>query len=105
MFPLHLDLLRYFLIPLGLFIIAVLGVFLIRQNIIIILMCLELILLAININFVLFSVYLDNLFGQVVAVFILSIAGAESAVGLAILIIYYRIKGLIAVNYINSLKS
>ena len=101
---LQFDFLKYFIIPLGFFILAMIGVFLIRQNIIIILMCLELILLAININFVLFSVYLDNIFGQVVAVFILSIAGAESAVGLAILIIYYRIKGVIAINYINSLK-
>lgn len=101
----QLDLVKYFVIPIGFFIIAVLGVFLIKQNIIIILMCLELILLSININFVLFSVYLDNILGQILAIFILSIAGAESAVGLAILIVYYRIKGVIAINYINSLKS
>ena len=61
-------------------------------------------LLSININFIIFSVYLDNLTGQIFALFILTVAAAESAIGLAILVVYYRIKGLISINFINSIK-
>ena len=67
-------------------------------------MSIELMLLAININFVIFSVYLDDMTGQVFALFILTIAAAESAIGLAILVVYYRIKGIISINFINSIK-
>ena len=66
-------------------------------------MSIELMLLAININFVIFSVYLDDMTGQVFALFILTIAAAESAIGLAILVVYYRIKGIISINFINFL--
>ena len=86
------------------FTIGLVGIFLSRKNIIIILMSIELMLLAININFVIFSVYLDDMTGQIFALFILTIAAAESAIGLAILVVYYRIKGIISINFINSIK-
>jgi NADH-quinone oxidoreductase subunit K len=82
----------------------ILGIFLVKKNIIIILMSIELMLLAININFIVFSVYLGDVTGQVFAIFILTVAAAESAIGLAILVVYYRIKGIISINFINSIK-
>jgi len=86
------------------FTIGIIGIFLNRKNVIIILMSIELILLAVNINLVSFSIYLQNLVGQVFAMFILTVAAAESAVGLAIIIIYYKNKGSINVEQISSLK-
>ena len=86
------------------FTIGIIGIFLNRKNIIIILMSIELILLAVNINLVSFSIYLQNLVGQVFAMFILTVAAAESAVGLAIIVIYYKNKGSINVEQIDSLK-
>jgi len=87
-----------------LFFISIFGIFLIKKNIIIILMSIELMLLSININFIIFSVYLDDILGQLFALFVLTVAAAESAVGLAILVVYYRIKGVISINYISSIK-
>ena len=86
------------------FSIGVIGVFLNRKNIIIILMSIELMLLAVNINLVSFSIYLQNLVGQVFTMFILTVAAAEAAVGLAIIVIYYKNKGSINVEQISSLK-
>ena len=86
------------------FVIGIIGVFLNRKNIIIILMSIELILLAVNINLVSFSIYLQDLTGQVFTMFILTVAAAEAAVGLAIIVIYYKNKGSIHVEHINSLK-
>jgi NADH-quinone oxidoreductase subunit K len=86
------------------FTIGIIGIFLNRKNVIIILMSIELILLAVNINLVSFSVYLQNLVGQVFAMFILTVAAAEAAVGLAIIVIYYKNKGSINVEQIDSLK-
>jgi NADH-quinone oxidoreductase subunit K len=86
------------------FLIGILGIFLIKKNIIVILMSIELMLLSININFVTLSIYIDDLIGQVYALFVLTVAASESAIGLAILVVYYRIKGIISVNYINTLK-
>ena len=86
------------------FTIGIIGIFLNRKNIIIILMSIELILLAVNINLVSFSIYLQNLAGQVFTMFILTVAAAEAAVGLAIIVIYYKNKGSINVDQINSLK-
>jgi NADH-quinone oxidoreductase subunit K len=87
-----------------LFTIGVLGIFLNRKNIIIILMSVELILLAVNINFVAFSSYLHDLVGQVFALFILTVAAAEAAIGLAILVVYFRNRGTIAVEDVNLMK-
>ena len=86
------------------FVIGVIGVFLNRKNIIIILMSIELILLAVNINLVSFSIYLQDLTGQVFTMFILTVAAAEAAVGLAIIVIYFKNKGSIHVEQISSLK-
>ena len=86
------------------FVIGIIGVFLNRKNIIIILMSIELILLAVNINLVSFSIYLQDLTGQVFTMFILTVAAAEAAVGLAIIVIYFKNKGSIHVEHINSLR-
>ena len=86
------------------FTIGVVGIFLNRKNIIIILMSIELILLAVNINLVSFSIYLQNLVGQIFTMFVLTVAAAEAAIGLAIIVIYYKNKGSIHVEQINSLK-
>jgi len=84
-----------------LFLLGVLGVVLNRKNILIILMSIELMLLSININFVVFSVYLDDLIGQIFALFILTVAGAESAIGLSLLVAYYKVRKSIAVETVN----
>jgi len=98
------EIMKFLLMSIILFLIGVLGIFLIKKNIIIILMSIELMLLAININFIVFSVYLNDLTGQLLALFVLTVAAAESAIGLAILVVYYRIKGIISINFINSIK-
>ena len=86
------------------FTIGIIGIFLNRKNVIIILMSIELILLAVNINLVSFSIFLLDLVGQVFAMFILTVAAAEAAVGLAIIVIYYKNRGSINVEQISSLK-
>ena len=86
------------------FVIGIIGIFLNRKNVIIILMSIELILLAVNINLVSFSIYLQDLVGQVFTMFILTVAAAEASVGLAIIVIYYKNKGSINVEQISSLK-
>ncbi|MGE4253330.1 MAG: NADH-quinone oxidoreductase subunit NuoK [Parvibaculaceae bacterium] len=87
-----------------LFTIGVFGIFLNRKNVIIILMSVELMLLAVNINFVAFSAFLNDLMGQVFALFVLTVAAAEAAIGLAILVVYFRNRGTIAVEDINLMK-
>ena len=87
-----------------LFTTGVFGIFLNRKNVIIILMSIELILLAININLVAFSVYLGDLAGQIFAMFIITVAAAEAAIGLAILVVYFRNRGSIEVDDINMMK-
>ena len=86
------------------FTIGVVGIFLNRKNIIVVLMSIELILLAVNINLVSFSIYLDDLAGQVFTLFILTVAAAEAAIGLAISVIYFRNAGTIRVEEIDKLK-
>jgi NADH-quinone oxidoreductase subunit K len=92
-------------IVITLFLIGVLGLVLNRKNILITLMSIELMLLAINLNFIVFSIYLDDLAGYVFVLFILTIAAAESAIGLAILTIYYRLKNTIRMDKIKNIKS
>ena len=87
-----------------LFTTGVVGIFINRKNVIIILMSIELILLAVNINFVAFSVALGDLTGQIFAMFILTVAAAESAIGLAIVVVYFRNRGSIAVDDINLMR-
>jgi NADH-quinone oxidoreductase subunit K len=86
------------------FTIGIAGIFLNRKNVIIILMSIELILLSVNINLVSFSIYLSDIVGQIFTMFILTVAAAEAAVGLAIIVIYYKNKGSINVDQISSLK-
>tara|TARA_Y100000815_G_scaffold250693_1_gene253649 strand:+ start:414 stop:725 length:312 start_codon:yes stop_codon:yes gene_type:complete len=86
------------------FAIGLVGIFLNRKNIIIILMCIELILLAVNINLVSFSIFINDLTGQIFALFILTVAAAEAAIGLAIIVVYYRNSGTIRVEEIDNLK-
>jgi NADH-quinone oxidoreductase subunit K len=99
-----IGLTQYLTVAAILFTIGVLGIFLNRKNIIIILMSVELILLAVNINFVAFSLYLGDLVGQVFALFVLTVAAAEAAIGLAILVVYFRNRGTIAVEDVNLMK-
>jgi NADH-quinone oxidoreductase subunit K len=87
-----------------LFFIGVWGIFMTRKNFLIILMSIEIMLLAVNLNFIFFSVYLDDLIGQMFALYILTVAAAESAIGLAILVVYYRLRGIIAIDNISTLK-
>jgi len=87
-----------------LFVLGVFGIFLNRKNIIVILMAIELILLAVNINLVAFSAFLGDMVGQVFAMFVLTVAAAEAAIGLAILVIYYRNRGTIAVDDVNQMR-
>ena len=86
------------------FSIGVIGIFLNRKNIIVILMSIELILLSVNINLVAFSIFLGDLVGQVFTLFILTVAAAEAAIGLAIIVVYYRNSGTIRVEEIDELK-
>lgn len=95
---------HYLIVAALLFAIGSIGIFLNRRNVIVILMSIELILLAVNINFVAFSQYLGDLVGQVFSLFVLTVAAAESAIGLAILVVYFRNRGDISVGKIPLMK-
>ena len=95
---------HYLTVAAILFSLGIFGIFLNRKNVIIILMSIELMLLAVNINLVAFSVYLNDLVGQVFAMFVLTVAAAEAAIGLAILVVYFRNRGSIAVEDISQMK-
>ncbi len=95
---------HYLFVAAALFVIGVFGLFLNRKNVIIMLMSLELILLAVNINLVAFSAYLGDLVGQVFTLFVLTVAAAEAAIGLAILVIFFRNRGTIDVEDVNVMK-
>ena len=101
---LEIGLSHYLTVAAILFTLGVFGIFLNRKNVIIILMSIELILLAVNINFVAFSAELNDLVGQVFALFVLTVAAGEAAIGLAILVIYFRGRGTIAVDDVNRMK-
>ena len=87
-----------------LFLLGISGIFLNRKNIIIMLMSVELMLLAVNLSLLVFSVYLDDIIGQIFALLVLTVAAAESAIGLALLVVYYRVRGTISVEFINLMK-
>jgi len=101
---LEIGLVHYLVVAATLFTLGVFGIFLNRKNVIVILMSIELMLLAVNINFVAFSATLHDLTGQVFTMFVLTVAAAEAAIGLAILVVFFRNKGTIAVEDIASLK-
>ena len=100
----EIGLSHYLTLSAIIFTIGIVGVFLNRKNIIIILMSIELILLSVNINLVSFSIFLQDLVGQIFSMFILTVAAAEAAIGLAIIVIYHKNKGSIDVDQISSLK-
>ena len=95
---------HYLAVAATLFVIGIFGLFLNRKNIIIILMSIELMLLAVNINFVAFSTHLGDIGGQVFTLFVLTVAAAEAAIGLAILVCFHRNRGTIAVEDVNMMK-
>ncbi len=95
---------HYLSVAAVLFTLGIFGIFLNRKNVIVILMSVELILLAVNINFVAFSTHLGDIVGQVFAMLVLTVAAAEAAIGLAILVVYFRNRGSIAVEDINLMK-
>ena len=95
---------HYLTVAAVLFVIGIFGLFLNRKNIIILLMSIELILLSVNINFVAFSSYMGDMAGQVFTLFILTVAAAEAAIGLAILVCFFRTRGTIAVEDVNVMK-
>jgi NADH-quinone oxidoreductase subunit K len=99
-----IGLAHYLTVAAILFTLGIFGIFLNRKNVIVILMSIELMLLAVNINFVAFSSFLGDLVGQVFTMFVLTVAAAEAAIGLAILVIYFRNRGTIAVADIDLLK-
>ncbi len=100
----EIGLSHYLSVAAILFTLGVMGIFLNRKNVIVIMMSIELMLLAVNINFVAFSSYLNDLVGQVFAMFILTVAAAEAAIGLAIVVVFFRNRGSIAVEEISQLK-
>ncbi|MFG1479376.1 NADH-quinone oxidoreductase subunit NuoK [Xanthobacter sp. V4C-4] len=100
----EIGLSHYLTVAAILFTLGTLGIFLNRKNVIVILMSVELILLSVNINLVSFSAFLGNLTGQVFALLVLTVAAAEAAIGLAILVVFYRNRGSIAVEDINAMK-
>lgn len=95
---------HYLTVSALLFVIGVFGIFLNKKNVIVILMSVELILLAVNLNFIAFSAHLNDLVGQIFAIFVLTVAAAEAAIGLAILVVFYRNRGSIAVEDVNMMK-
>lgn len=98
------GLIHYLTLAALLFVIGVCGIFLNRKNVITILMSVELMLLAVNINFVAFSAYMQDIVGQIFTLFVLTVAAAEAAIGLAILVVFYRNRGSIEVDDINQMK-
>ena len=100
----EIGLAHYLAVAAILFTLGIFGIFLNRKNIIIILMSVELMLLAVNINLVAFSAYAGDLVGQIFALFILTVAAAEAAIGLAILVVFFRNRGSIAVEDVNLMK-
>jgi|TARA_B100000749_G_scaffold216267_1_gene171131 NADH-quinone oxidoreductase subunit K len=100
----EISLEHYLILAAIIFTIGIVGIFLNRKNLIVILMCIELLLLAVNINFVSFSIFLNDLNGQIFTLFILTVAAAEAAIGLAIIVVYYRNAGSIHIEDINTLK-
>lgn len=99
-----IGLTHYLTVAAILFALGIFGIFINRKNIIVILMSVELMLLAVNINLVAFSTALNDLVGQIFAMFILTVAAAEAAIGLAILVVYFRNRGTIAVEDVNLMK-
>ena len=95
---------HYLTVAAVLFVLGVLGIIINRKNVIVILMSIELILMSVNINLVAFSAYLGDLVGQIFSLFVLTVAAGEAAIGLAILVVYFRNRGTIAVDDVNQMR-
>ena len=100
----EISLVHYLFLSAVVFTIGIVGIFLNRKNVIVILISIELVLISVNINLVSFSIYLNDIVGQIFTMFVLTVAAAEAAIGLAILVVFFRNKGSIHVEDINSLK-
>jgi NADH-quinone oxidoreductase subunit K len=98
------DVLKYNILSILLLFISLLGILITRKNLIIIIMSIELMLLSISISFIFSSLYLDDCMGQIIALYILTIAAAETSIGLALIVIYYRLHHKISIDFINSIK-
>ena len=91
-------------VPTLIFLIGLIGIFINKRNVLLIIICVELNLLAINFSFLISSFYLDDILGQIYTIFVLVIAAAETSIGLAILVVYYRIRGTISIEFLNKLR-
>jgi|TARA_B100000768_G_C11108675_1_gene302284 NADH-quinone oxidoreductase subunit K len=91
-------------VPILIFLIGLIGIFINKRNVLLIIICVELNLLAINFSFLISSFYLDDILGQIYTIFVLVIAAAETSIGLAILVVYYRIRGTISIEFLNKLR-
>jgi len=100
----YLDLFVIFGLSLFLLALGFCGVFVLRSNLIITLISLEVVLFTVNLNFIVFSAFLDDLLGQIFALLVLSVAAAESSIGLALLVAMFRVRGIISIDYLNTLK-
>ncbi len=99
-----MNFITFYFISVALFFIGLFGIFINRKNVLTVIICIELILLSINLNLLMSAFYLDDILGQIFVIMILTVASAESSIGLAILIIYYRLRGTIAIELIKNLK-
>jgi len=99
-----MNLATFLLLPFSIFFIALFGLFLNRNNVLILIMSVELALLSINLQYLIISVYLDDRLGQLITLFVLTVAAAESSIGLAILVAYYRVNGTVAIEFIRLLR-
>jgi len=100
----HLDIFAVFLLSLILLALGFCGIFVLRSNLIITLISLEVVLFTVNLNFIVFSAFLDDVLGQVFSLLVLSVAAAESSIGLALLVAMFRVRGIISIDYLNTLK-
>jgi NADH-quinone oxidoreductase subunit K len=96
--------LLYILPGILLYLVGIIGIILTRKSVVLVLMSIELMLIGINVNFIVGSVYMDDIMGEVISLYILTVAAAEAAIGLAVLVLYYRLRGVIDVNLIHILK-
>jgi NADH-quinone oxidoreductase subunit K len=99
-----MKILNHFFLHFFLFCIGLFGILMNRQNLILVILCIELMLLSINLNFLFFSIYLDDIIGELFSLLILTVAASESAIGLAIIIVFFRTRGSISINQINLLS-
>ena len=99
-----MNFITFLFLSFALFFIGLFGIFINKKNVLTVIICIELMLLSINLNLLMSAFYLDDILGEIFVIFILTVAAAETSIGLAILIIYFRLNGTIAIEFINQLK-